>query len=182
MEDINTYNDLTSTVRHFDRAIRWIIKIQDRLGARIKVTIYIGLVFLVLIGVSIFFMLYTMATQVTLISQAVHGMNESFIVVTERMQQIDAVMLRMEQNVAYLPQIGREMPVMDGEMREITERVESIRQELSTITNELASLRQQSDTMSVTAQNMDQSVQQMNREVARMAQPARSVNKIFPFP
>ena len=176
------YEELRSAIRHFDRVIRAQMKIQGMQGDRIKNSIRAGMLFLVLIGISIFVILMSMVTQVEQISEAVTTMDDSFDQVRDQMVRVDALMTNMEVNVSSIESVDRVMQSMDVEMHAMTERIGNMQQEVSSMSHEVAVLRQQADAMTHTAGVMDMEIFKMNREVNRMATPARSINKMFPLP
>ena len=180
-EDFNKFESLTSSVRHFERVMRSLMKIQDMQGERIKLGIRAGMAFLGLFGLSIFIILYSMATQIQRVSEAVGQMNHSFEVVAERMERVDQLMASLEHNVALLSDIGEAMPGMDSQMGDLTQTIAQMRTEMGAISQDVTAVRAQSEQMSNIAMNMNDSIYRMNHEVERMSRPAQSMNKMAPF-
>lgn len=180
--DTENYEQLRDAIRHFDRVIRSQIVIQGRQGDRIKNSIRAGMLFLVLIAISIFVILYTMVTQVNLISEAVVRMDNSFDEVRTQMVKVDGLMTKMEQNVLYMESVSTVMQNMDGEMGKMTHQMQQMQTEVESMKVEVAVIRQQADTMTHTAGVMDREIYRMNQDINRMATPARSMNNMFPMP
>ena len=180
-KDFNKFESLTNSVRYFERVMRSVMSVQNRQGDRIKVSIRAGATFLLIIGISIFIMLYTMATQIERVSIAVGEMNHSFDVVAERMERMDQLMISLEYNISQLPEISRIMPVMDEEMAKLTNTIESMRNEMNAINQDVSAVRAQSELMRDTSHRMATGIYRINGEVNHMAQPARSLNNFFPF-
>jgi peptidoglycan hydrolase CwlO-like protein len=182
--DIGTenYEELRNAIRHFDRVIRSQIVIQGRQGDRIKNSIRAGMLFLVLIGISIFIILYTMVTQVNQISEAVVRMDHSFDEVRVQMVKVDQLMTGMEKNVLYMDAVSSVMQNMDSEMGQMTRQMQQMQVEVDAMKNEVAVIRQQADVMTRTSGVMDQEIYRMNQDMNRLAAPARSMNKMFPMP
>ena len=178
----SSYDELKDAIRHFDRIMRSHMTIQGRQGDRIKNSIRAGMVFLAVIGISIFIILITMVTQVEQISVAVSGMDSSFGEVRKQMTRIDALMSHMETNAVEMNTIGPVMQTIDSEMVQMTQQVQQIQSETEKMGKEVSVLRQQADTMAKTAERMDMEIYRMNHEVNRMATPARSMNNMFPMP
>lgn len=183
-EELNrqNYEELRSAIRHFDRIIRAQMAIQDRQGDRIKNSIRAGMLFLVLIGVSIFVILLAMVTQVEQIASAVHRMDSSFGEVKTQMIRVDKLMTGMEANVATMQAIDTVMQVMDTEMVKMAQQIEGMRSEVGAMSSEVQVIRQQADLMTHTAGVMDMEIYRLNHDVNRLATPARTLNNFFPFP
>jgi peptidoglycan hydrolase CwlO-like protein len=180
--DTANYEELRDAIRHFDRVIRSQIVIQGRQGDRIKNSIRVGMLFLVLIGISIFIILYTMVTQVTLISEAVVRMDNSFDQVRTQMVKVDELMTGMEKNVLYINAVSTVMQNMDGEMGKMTRQMGQMQGEVDAMRSEVTVIRQQADIMTHTTGQMDREIYRMNQDMNRMAAPARSLNNMFPMP
>jgi archaellum component FlaC len=180
--DTANYEELRDAIRHFDRVIRSQIVIQGRQGDRIKNSIRAGMLFLVLIGISIFIILYTMVTQVNLISEAVVRMDTSFDEVRTQMVKVDALMTGMEKNVVYINAVSGVMQNIDGEMGTMTRQMGQMQGEVDAMRNEVTVIRQQADMMTRTTGVLDQQIYRMNQDMNRMAAPARSMNNMFPMP
>lgn len=180
-EEFNKFDSMTNSVRHFERVMRTVMNVQNRQGDRIKLTIRTGMAFLAIIGILLYVMLHTMSVQIERVSDAVGQMNQSFDVVAERMARVDKLMTSLEQNVGLLPAIGSVMPGMDSEMSKLTATIAQMRAEMDAINTDVNAVRIQSENMSNISAHMSDSIRRMNGEVNHMAQPARSINKMFPF-
>jgi hypothetical protein len=180
--DKQNYEELRSAIRHFDRIIRAQMAIQDRQGDRIKNSIRAGMLFLVLIGVSIFVILIAMVTQVEQIASAVHRMDSAFSDVKTQMVKVDELMTRMEGNVASMQAIDTVMQSMDTEMVTMAEQIQGMRSEVDSMSSEVRVIRQQADMMTHTAGVMDMEIYRLNHDVNRLATPARTLNNFFPIP
>jgi len=180
--DRQNYEELRSAIRHFDRVIRAQMKIQGSQGDRVNNSIRAGMLFLVLIGISIFVILVSMVTQVKQISESVTKMDASFGQVKVQMIKVDELMTHMEVNVASMASVDRVMQSMDAEMLAMTQKIGNMQQDVGAMSNELTVIRQQGDSMTHTAGVMDMEIYKMKQEVRRMATPARSINKMFPIP
>lgn len=180
--DKENYEELRSTIRHFDRVIRAQIKIQGMQGDRIKNSIRAGMLFLVLFGISIFVILMSMVTQVEQISEAVTKMDASFDEVRVQMVNVDKLMKGMEVNVSSMASIDSVMQSINAEMLVVTKRIGSMQKKVGAMSQEVAVISQQGGVMTNTAGVMDMEIYKMNQEVNRMATPARSINKMFPLP
>jgi SMC interacting uncharacterized protein involved in chromosome segregation len=176
------YEELRDAIRHFDRVVRSQIAIQERQGDRIKNSIRAGMVLLVMFALSIFVILYTMVTQVNLISEAVVRMENGFGEVKNQMVRVDGLMTNMEKNVLYMGSLSTVMQDMDGEMGKMTRQMEQMQGEVDAMKGEVVVIRQQADIITHTAGVMDQEIYRMNQNINRMATPARSLNKMFPLP
>ncbi|MCW8888317.1 MAG: hypothetical protein OQK25_04580 [Gammaproteobacteria bacterium] len=182
ISDEVSYEELKDAIRHFDRVMRSQMTIQGLQGDRIKNSIRAGMIFLALIGISIFIILITMVTQVEQIAMAVSGMDTSFDEVRNQMVRVDALMSHMETNASKMNTIGPVMQTIDGEMLQMTQQVQQMQSETAAMGREVSVLRQQADLMAQTTERMDMEIYRMNHEVNRMATPARSMNNMFPMP
>jgi len=182
MENNSKFDELTSSVRHFERIIRTIITVQEHQGRRIRLGIRIGMLFLGIIGIFMFMMLYTVSTQMSQVATVIAEMNQSFEVVDDRMHSIRSIMQKLEVNVARLPSISRSMPVMEENIKDLSNSMQLMRDEIDAITIDVTAIQEQSVAMHKRSQQMSQNIQRMTSEVNHMAQPARSLNRFMPFP
>lgn len=180
--DAESYDELRDAIRHFDRVIRSQMAIQSRLGDRLKISIRAGMLFLVLIAITIFIIMMTMVSQVDLISKAVIRMDNSFDEVKTQMVKIDSLMTSMETNVSYMNSVSTVMQSMDSEMVTMTQQMGQMQTEVDAMKNEVAVIRHQADIITHTTGVMDMEIYRMNQDMNRMAAPARSLNNMFPMP
>ena len=180
--DAESYDELRDAIRHFDRVIRSQMAIQSRMGDRLKISIRAGMLFLVLIAITIFVIMMTMVSQVDLISKAVIRMDNSFDEVRTQMVKMDSLMTSMEKNVAYMNSVSTVMQSMDSEMVTMTQQMSQMQTEVDAMKNEVAVIRHQADIITHTTGVMDMEIYRMNQDMNRMAAPARSLNNMFPMP
>ncbi len=158
------------------------IEMKTQLGNRLNWTIRAGLILLGGIAVSILVLLLTLSSQINRMSDMVVAMNVHFESVTIRMDNITQAMGVMEKQVALMGQVGeatakmdQEMAVMQGHMRRMRGDVAGVRRELSTVKGEMAGI-------AATIHSMNGEVGIMGHEMRRLSKPARTFNRMFPFP
>lgn len=166
----------------FEGIILGQIDIKNRLGDRLNYSIQAGIIILGAIAVSILILLLTLSSQIGNISGIVQTMNAHFSAVSERMHEITGYMASMEQRVALLEGIEKTAAVMDGEMEKIRGDMDRMRGSVDGITRQLAAVRGNVTNISATMDAMSREVHAMGAEMHHMSQPARSMNKMFPFP
>jgi methyl-accepting chemotaxis protein len=166
----------------FEGIILGQIDIKNRLGDRLNYSIQAGIIILGAIAVSILILLLTLSSQLSHISGVVKNMNVHFTSVSERMHEITGYMASMEQRVALLEGIERTAAVMDGEMGAIRADMDGMRDNVDGITRQLGVVRGNVMNISATMDAMSREVHAMGAEMHHMAKPARSMNKMFPFP
>ena len=71
--------------------------------------------------------------------------------------------------------MDQEMAVMQGHMRRMRGDVAGVRRELSTVKGEMAGI-------AATIHSMNGEVGIMGHEMRRLSKPARTFNRMFPFP
>lgn len=158
------------------------INIKNKLANRLNFGIGTGLVILGLIAASILILLLTLSSQINRISDVVTEMNRDFSVVSERMTQIDKAVASMEHRVALLQGLDQHTEVMTQEMDGIATDLETMRSSVNQISGNLNTVRGNVDNISTIMNHMDNEVSGMGVEMHRMGQPARSFNKMIPFP
>jgi methyl-accepting chemotaxis protein len=166
----------------FEGIILGQIDIKNRLGDRLNYSIQAGIIILGAIAVSILILLLTLSSQLSHISSVVSNMNTHFGAVSERMHEITGYMTSMEQRVALLEGIEATAAVMDGEMGNIRADMDGMRGNVDGITRQLGVVRGNVTNISATMDAMTREIHAMAAEMHHMAKPARSMNKMFPFP
>ena len=158
------------------------IEVRNILSNRLNYAIRTGIIILGAIAFSILILLFTLTTQVSRISDVVANMNDHFISVSEKMDMIKVHMNSMEENVALIAVIDeniasmdKEMAYMDGDMNKIQGAVTGIRTNLSRVRDNVGNI-------AVSVDQMNMEMQGITQEMHRMGKPARSMNKMFPFP
>lgn len=158
------------------------IDIKNRLGDRLNYSIQAGIIILGAIAFSILILLLTLSSQINQISAVVANMNTHFSSVSERMHEITGYMASMEKRVALLEGIESTAAVMDGEMGQIRADMDGMRSTVDGISRQLGVVRGNVTNISSTMDAMNVEVHAMGAEMHHMSQPARSMNKMFPFP
>jgi uncharacterized protein YoxC len=166
----------------FEGIILGQIDIKNRLGNRLNYSIQAGIIILGAIALSILILLLTLSSQLGHISTVIADMNAHFTAVSERMHDITGHMASMERRVALLEGIEKTAAVMDGGMSEIRADMDNMRSSVDGITRQLGVVRGNVGNISGTMDAMSREVHAMGAEMHHMAKPARSMNKMFPFP
>jgi len=158
------------------------IDVKNALGDRLNYSIRTGLVILSVIAFSILVLLLTLSSQITRISSVVGAMNTHFSAISLRMDEISENLGSMEGQVANLRSIEDKTSIMYVEIQQIGDSTGNIEDNLLGIGQEMSASRQNVETIAVTMGAMNHEVQAMSVEMHRMAKPARTLNKMFPFP
>ncbi|MCB2263569.1 MAG: hypothetical protein LGR52_11660 [Candidatus Thiosymbion ectosymbiont of Robbea hypermnestra] len=158
------------------------IDIKNKLGARLNYSIQAGIFILGAIALSILVLLLTLSAQITRISSVVNDMNLHFTSVAEQMHQVRGHMAHMEQRIALLEEIQDMTKVMSNAMEIIDSDMGLMRDTVHGINRHVATVRNNVGNISVNMDLMSHEVQAMSREMHHVAKPARTMNKMFPFP
>lgn len=158
------------------------IDVKNALGDRLNYSIRAGLIILFVIAFSILVLLLTLSSQITRISNVVGAMNTHFSAISLRMDEISQYLGSMETQVAQMKSLEENTAVMQVEIQTIGEATGSIEGSVVSIGHQMNGTRQNVENIAVTMNAMNMVVQAMSVEMHRMAKPARTLNKIFPFP
>jgi len=158
------------------------IDVKNALGDRLNYSIRAGLIILFVIAFSILVLLLTLSSQITRISNVVGAMNTHFSAISLRMDEISQYLGSMETQVAQMKSLEENTAVMQVEIQTIGEATGSIEGSVVSIGHQMNGTRQNVENIAVTMNAMNMEVQAMSVEMHRMAKPARTLNKIFPFP
>lgn len=158
------------------------IDVKNKLGDRLNYSIRAGLIILFVIAFSILVLLLTLSSQINRISNVVGAMNTHFSAVSLRMDEISDKFGSMETQVAKLRSIEDNTAVMQTEIAAIGASTGSIEESIGSVGVQMTGTRLHVENIAVTMHAMNQEVQAMSAEMHRMAKPARTLNKMFPFP
>ena len=158
------------------------IDVKNKLGDRLNYSIRAGLIILSVIAFSILVLLLTLSSQINRISNVVGSMNTNFSAVSMRMDEIVEHLGSMESQVAQLKHIEQDTASLTSEIVGISEITDGISESLDSIGEHMTGTRANVDGIAVTMNLMNLEVQAMSIEMQRMAKPARTLNKLFPFP
>ncbi len=158
------------------------IDVKNKLGDRLNYAIRSGLIILFVIAFSILVLLLTLSSQINRISNVVASMNTHFSAVTLRMDEITADMTAIEAQVALLQSISDYTAVMQEAVAEIGENTALLEERMDTTSQHMEGTRFSVENVAGTVSVMNQEVQAMSAEMHRMAKPARTMNRMFPFP
>ena len=158
------------------------IDVKNKLGDRLNHSIRAGLVILSVIAFSILVLLLTLSSQINRISNVVGAMNTHFSAVSLRMDEITAHMGSMETQVAQLHRIESNVATMRIEISGIVDITGAISRNVDSVDVNMDGTRVNVESIAVTMNAMNAEVQAMSAEMHRMAKPARTLNKMFPFP
>lgn len=166
----------------FEAIILSQIEVKKALADRLNYSIRAGIGILAVIAISILILLLTLSAQLTRISGVVMDMNNHFTEVTQQMRRVDSYVDSMETRVALISNIDQQTGSMGEEVRLVSEDLVHLRKSLGTISQHVATVRNNINTISGAISRMDDEVQLMSTDMHRMSKPARSMNKMFPFP
>ena len=158
------------------------IQMKTMLSNRLNWTIRAGLILLGVIAFSILVLLLTLSSQINRMSDVVVTINSHFESITERMDRVSNAMGSMEKQVALMNAIDRSTATMDEEMAVMRTQMGSMGASVSGIRREVSMVKDEMAAISSTVAGMNAEVGVMTGEVHRMSQPARSLNRMFPFP
>jgi hypothetical protein len=158
------------------------IDIKNRLGDRLNYSIQAGILILGAISVSISVLLFTLTSQITRISNVVDEMNGHFLSVADQMNRIKHHMGSMEGRVALLESVESRTALMDREMATIRTDMDRMRSNVDGIDNYLAAVRTHVGNISVNIDLMNLEVQAMSAQMLDVSRPARTINRMMPFP
>jgi uncharacterized protein YoxC len=181
-EDAVLQQQFLRALSSFEGIILSQIDIKNKLGDRLNYSIQAGIIILGIISISLLVLLLTLSAQFNRVSGVVSNMNEHFTSVAEDMHRIRRHLVNMEQRVALLEQIDDMTGIMDREMEAIDADVALMRQTLHDINAHVGTVRDDVGNISVNMDIMNTAVQAMSHEMSRVAKPARTMNKMFPFP
>lgn len=158
------------------------IDVKNKLGDRLNYSIRAGLIILFVIAFSILVLLLTLSSQINRISNVVGSMNTHFSAVSLRMDEITAALASMDVQVAELRSIEDYTGAMQGQILAISNSTGSLENSMLSIGQHMAGTRLNVENIASTMNAMNHEVQVMSAEMHRMAKPARTLNKMFPFP
>ena len=158
------------------------IDVKNALGDRLNYSIRAGLIILFVIAFSILVLLLTLSTQITRISDVVGAMNTHFSAVSLRMDEISEYLGSMETQVAQMKAIENDTASIKAEIAAIGEATGSIQSSVVNVGQHMGGTRQNVENIAVTMNAMNLEVQAMSLDMHRMGKPARTLNKMFPFP
>ena len=158
------------------------IDVKNKLGDRLNYSIRAGLIILSVIAFSILILLLTLSSQITRISHVVGAMNTHFSAISLRMDEITKDLGSMEIQVAQLGPMAGITASMRDEIAAISASTGDIENSMLSIGQQMAGTRTNVEGIAVTMNAMNGEVQAMSAEMHRMAKPARTLNKMFPFP
>jgi len=181
-EDEILHQKFLRSLSTFEGIILSQIDIKNKLGDRLNYSIRAGLILLGVVAISILVLLLTLSSQITRISGVVADMNTHFGSISQQMHEVRSHMDSMAQRVALLEQIKNQTSVMDGEMDLIRDDMLNMQDILGGISHHVGAVRLNVGNISTATSTMNREVQVMSQEMHYMAKPARSMNKMFPFP
>jgi len=181
-EDVILEQQFRRALSSFEGIILSQIDIKNRLGDRLNYSIQAGIIVLGLIAVSILVLLLTLSSQITRISGVVAEMNKHFISVSDQMHRIEGHMRSMEERVALLSSVEARMALMDREMASIQRDMDGMHGSVDGIDTALSAVRTNVRNISINVDLMNLEVQTMSGQMIDMSRPARTMNRMIPFP
>lgn len=158
------------------------IDVKNKLGNRLNYSIRTGLIILSAIALSILVLLLTLSAQITRISDVVAAMNTHFTSVSAKMDGIRDDMVTMEKRVTLMASLSKNTGALAKQMSLIAGDMDAIDATMGGTAQQLGIVRGEVGNIAAAIDRMNGEVLSMSAEMHRMAKPARSINKIFPFP
>lgn len=181
-DDIILQQQYLRALSSFEGIVLSQIDVKNKLGDRLNYSIRAGLIILFVIAFSILILLLTLSSQVTRISDVVGEMNTRFSTVSQRMDEITRDLVSMELQVANLKEIQEQTGTLEVEFKAIAASTGNIEGNVLSIAQAMGGTRHNVENIAFTMNAMNHEVQAMSAEMHRMAKPARTLNKMFPFP
>jgi len=181
-EDAILQQQFRRALSSFEGIILSQIDIKNKLGDRLNYSIQAGIIVLGVIAISILVLLLTLSAQITRISGVVAEMNQHFISVSDQMHSIEGHMGNMEQQVTLLSSMEARTALMDREMATIRRDMENMRTSVDGIDIALGSVRTSVANLSVNMDLINLEVQTMGGQMIDLSRPARTMNRMIPFP
>jgi len=181
-EEVVLQQQYRRALSSFEGIILSQIEIKNKLGDRLNYSILTGIIILGGVSISMVVLLLTLSAQINRISGVVVEMNTHFSSVSSQMHQIRGYIGAMEKRVALLEEIDDMTGVMDLEMTRIAGDMDAMRQNLQGIDAHVAAVRNNVGNISVNMDLMNREVQDMSVDMQQVSKPARTMNKMFPFP
>lgn len=158
------------------------IDVKNKLGNRLNYSIRTGLIILSAIALSILVLLLTLSAQITRISDVVAEMNTHFTSISTKMNGIRDDMVTMEKRVTLMASLSKNTGTLAEQMGLIAGDMDAIDVTMGGTARHLNAVRGEVGNIASAIDRMNGEVLSMSAEMHRMAKPARSINKIFPFP
>jgi uncharacterized protein YoxC len=158
------------------------IDIKNKLGDRLNYSIRTGLIILSAIAVSILVLLLTLSAQITRISDVVAEMNTHFSQVSAKMHQISEQIVVMDRHVALLQDMEAHTGVLKAEMSRVAEDMALVQDAMQGVDQSLGHVQGRVGGIAMAVERMSAEVGAMSVDMQRLSQPARSFNKMMPFP
>jgi methyl-accepting chemotaxis protein len=158
------------------------IEMKNMLADRLNYSIRTGIIILGVIAFSILVLLFTLTSQVNRITNVVGKMNNHFYSISLRMDMIRDHMISMEQQVALLENVSSRVGLINKEMLLVNKDMDVMTATVSGIRSNLSLVREKVGNIAINMDQMNKEVQSMTYEMHRMGKPARTMNKMMPFP
>jgi uncharacterized protein YoxC len=158
------------------------IDIKNKLGDRLNYSIRTGLIILSVIALSILVLLLTLSAQINRISGVVAAMNTHFSNVSDEMHLISQRMVVMEEYISLMRVMEEDTGKLNAEIAEMQSDMSSVGQSVKGVGGTLSGVRGQVGSIAITIDRMNAEVNTMSAEMSRLSQPARSFNRLMPFP
>ncbi len=182
LEDVIVEQQFQRAVSSFEAIMLSQIELKNQLSDRLNWSIRAGITILAIIAISILVLLLTLSAQINRISGVVSDMNLHFSSVSSQMELIDGYMANMERRVALMGGIEQQTAIMTQEMDNILADLQPMSGDIAGIRHSVTQVRGNITNISAAIDHMNQNVQMMGHDMHRMGEPARTMNKMFPFP
>ena len=158
------------------------MEVNKRLGIRLNYSIKTGLIILVVIAVSILVLLLTLTTQLNKITGVVYHMSANLSSISTNMDRVREHMDSMEQHVSLMAPIEKHISSMNKDMVTMNNDLEAMYKSVGGIKHNLTVVRDRVGNIAIHMNQMNNEVQAMSHEMHRLGKPARTMNKMMPFP
>jgi len=158
------------------------IELKNKLSDRLNYSIRTGVTILGVIAFSILVLLLTLTSQIDRMSKSVSDMNTHFSSVSQHMTQISDDMIAIERQVALLIPIDQKMATFETEIGSMQLVLDMMEGDVEGIAHHTGVVRHSVGNIALTIDRMNRDVQVISHSMHRIAGPARTMNKMLPFP
>lgn len=171
--DQNHNELLKSMVSKFDNIMDRKLDIYIRQSIRLNSTVRVGMIFLGLVGVSIFLLLYSLSSQVGHMKGGVLQMTSHFADVEHNMRQVNKILQHIDTRVALMGAFDRDMQQALKTTTSLRHGVETVHQSMGEVSQYMSQLQLHIQEVNQQLASMQASVSGVGLETYRMSKPMK---------
>lgn len=174
-------HNLSQALQKFENIMQYRSDMYHRLAQRVRTVVRGGMIIMSMVALALFFLLYTLATQMQHAATTTRDIQANVARVAENMNKMNALVAHLEQRMILMENIQQNMAGITDSTGNMTGNISELNREMQSIQQRMTNINGSLQRMSHNVNNIGYSVGRVGRDMGKSSK-AMSPFNMMPFP